>query len=59
MPPQCIVANRPGICPGQSRDLTNFKGLSRDPGITLLSPGISCFMNRLVGHLASVRVTTC
>ena len=26
-----------------SRDLTNFEGVSRDPGITLACPGISCF----------------
>ena len=39
-----IVANRPlHGCPGQSRDLTIFESLSRDPGITLFCPGISCF----------------
>ena len=37
-------------CPGQSRDLTNFKGLSRDPGIT---QGFHASCN-----LASVRITT-
>ena len=37
-----IVANHPGM-PWTSRDLTDFESLSRDPGITLFCPGISCF----------------
>ena len=28
--------------PGQSRDLTDFEGVSRDPRIALLCPGIPC-----------------
>ena len=34
-------------CPGQSRDLTDFEGVSRDPGITLPCPGISCFSTEI------------
>ena len=36
--------------PGQSRDLTDFEGLSRDPGITLACPGISCFSTEIASY---------